>query len=1337
MALRVADPLPPDARLTLLTLGAAECVYLANGQRVRESGLSGKTLALLVYLACINGRAGREHLSDLLWSDLEPDSARHALRQTVWYLRKRLGEEITTATASDIGLAHPVASDRDAFLTALTHQDLEAAVAAYTGDFLPNFAVAGGGEFEQWADLERRQLRTAFLRTADKLTRRHLSTGRFSEAVSLARRIRDTDRDAEAGWRLLIEALVASRDTLAATIEADALDAMLRDEEREPEPATRASLRIARQAPASEHDIAPRRALVADTVGREREFAMLLGAWEQAKAGRGRQVHVSAPAGLGKTRLLGDVHTRFIASRARAVALRANPGERSIPYALAAELAVLLAPLPGARAISPASAAALLAISPALSSWFGSSPDTSTGDDALRRRTVAMAELVSAVSAEQPLAISIDDLHWADVPSRQVIAGLAGRLDAHRVLLVTAARPIADHGAEGTQSEVLALRPLAASDLNELLTRVAPLPDTSWADQLAADLEAATGGSPLLVVETLHLLLERDALRLDADGWSLHSEQRLRELLGAESAITRRLEQLSRPESWQLLLLATAGAPLATSALAKLAAVAEPEAAEILGLLEQRGFVASSGGVWLCAHDEIADHMVAVAGADAGRAAHAALGQLLSTATPTTLESLGRSLRHMMAAGERDRLRSPFQRAWSLARRQDASITPEALARLLLADHVSVERIGWLTRSIPWSERPWAIHGTRAVAAAALLMLAASTLVFALRRPVTSPEDVLHIAVLAPGGDRLDVHELAISPQFFSDTRSIATKELESTTLRGASAIYDAGEPSPDGRMRIISKNLGDSGGIDLVAETVDGVSRRLTDTPGDDGIGEFHPSGSYFIFPSARWDRTFDAMHVAALDVRTGRVRQLTYGAHSDIMPSPSPDGSRVAFVRMSRTSEPNQVCIVSFDGRDERCRALREGAYYANPRWVSATRFVVASQAEQDARMWQVEVPSLDATSIGLGDIATLTSPDGRYAAEITDTGVLVFPWERRAAARVFRMRRGDPTPVVRWSMLRQRPVARVVIEPPVTSLAAGGTYALRAVALDDSAQAVDVHGMRWTVLSGPGRIDDDGLLHTPSPGTVVVRADLGGWRADSLSLQVVASEVRTIVNERWSHWPDSNWVPYGSPRPQVITGPGGVTAFWNGGDKSFSSGAHWRVPLSVDAGLGVEADVSVPINSVLWQFLNLGFFQESVAGRLAHWDHIGDDPPLTMSCVGNAPSGEGVTATHIVDVQRFAKSLSVVWNRDITSPAWHRLRVQLFPDGRCGVAIDGRAVLLLPPVAGARVPNYLVVQGKSVGTKVLVGPLVAWSGVKQDVDWSVLERTMRVQHAGAAVK
>ena len=73
--------------------------------------------------------------------------------------------------------------------------------------------------------------------------------------------------------------------------------------------------------------------------GREREFAAILDAWSAARAGPARFVHVLGAAGLGKTRLLTDVHARLRATGARSIFVRANPGDRGVAYAFAADIA--------------------------------------------------------------------------------------------------------------------------------------------------------------------------------------------------------------------------------------------------------------------------------------------------------------------------------------------------------------------------------------------------------------------------------------------------------------------------------------------------------------------------------------------------------------------------------------------------------------------------------------------------------------------------------------------------------------------------------------------------------------------------------------------------------------------------------------------------------------------------------------------------------------------------------------------------------------------------------------------------------------------------------------
>jgi DNA-binding SARP family transcriptional activator len=102
-------------------------------------------LALLVYLLCQSkGSATRDRLIDLLWADTDVEAARHALRQTLWYITRRAGESLITTHGPLVNLARPIPSDRNDFLVALERHDLEASVGVYRGDFLPSFSAHTG-----------------------------------------------------------------------------------------------------------------------------------------------------------------------------------------------------------------------------------------------------------------------------------------------------------------------------------------------------------------------------------------------------------------------------------------------------------------------------------------------------------------------------------------------------------------------------------------------------------------------------------------------------------------------------------------------------------------------------------------------------------------------------------------------------------------------------------------------------------------------------------------------------------------------------------------------------------------------------------------------------------------------------------------------------------------------------------------------------------------------------------------------------------------------------------------------------------------------------------------
>ena len=76
-------------------------------------------------------------------------------------------------------------------------------------------------------------------------------------------------------------------------------------------------------------------------------------------------------------------------------------------------------------------------------------------------------------------------------------------------------------------------------------------------------------------------------------------------------------------------------------------------------------------------------------------------------------------------------------------------------------------------------------------------------------------------------------------------------------------------------------------------------------------------------------------------------------------------------------------------------------------------------------------------------------------------------------------------------------------------------------------------------------------------------------------------------------------------------------------------------------------------------------------------------------------------------------------------IPTGKWYRLRFQVFPDGSCGVAVNGRVVQHLPVMQV--VPDSMIValSGQTVGSNLLFGRVQVWSGVPGDIDWSVVGR------------
>lgn len=220
-------------------------------------------------------------------------------------------------------------------------------------------------------------------------------------------------------------------------------------------------------------------------VEREAEHRALREALDGAVARRASVVVLEGTPGIGKTRLLDEALTDAPLRVARG---RCGPLERDAPFALALEL---LAPLIDAH-IGPLSARAARA-------WAGLEGE---GDLTERGfgRTFGLYWLLHELAATGPLAVVVDDAHWADEPTARWLGYAASRLDGLPVALVLATRT----GAGGKALKAvlsrpdvvrLAPAPLTAAGVGQLLRAVGA------DDRDAERCRAATGGVPLLVRE--------------------------------------------------------------------------------------------------------------------------------------------------------------------------------------------------------------------------------------------------------------------------------------------------------------------------------------------------------------------------------------------------------------------------------------------------------------------------------------------------------------------------------------------------------------------------------------------------------------------------------------------------------------------------------------------------------------------------------------------------------------------------------------------------------------------------------------------------------------------
>jgi len=248
-----------------------------------------------------------------------------------------------------------------------------------------------------------------------------------------------------------------------------------------------------------------------------------------------------------------------------------------------------------------------------------------------------------------------------------------------------------------------------------------------------------------------------------------------------------------------------------------------------------------------------------------------------------------------------------------------------------------------------------------------------------------------------------------------------------------------------------------------------------------------------------------------------------------------------------------------------------------------------------------------------------------------------------------------------------------------------------------------------VQWEVGEGSVlRRREPGLLRVEAPGAGRLRVAIPGWRSTELelhSLPLSRMAASPLLDERWdSGIQEVRWEVYGSPSPEVVQADGRFPrALLANGDRAFGSGVVSRSVFELRNGATLEVWARLPFQDRPDQDLEFGLAPEAPPPRSTTW---------------SASSGGGLQVE--IASRPEGPHLDVAGRRSPVPPpdsldSWRRYDLQVDRRGVPSFLVDGRLHWRGAPGSRVAVPDsaHVVVGGRSVGTRVLVGPVTLYRG------------------------
>jgi len=328
--------------------------------------------------------------------------------------------------------------------------------------------------------------------------------------------------------------------------------------------------------------------LASPLVGRDEEIEALARAADDTRGGFGRVVSIVGEAGLGKSRLIEELRSRWEADPGAAprwIEARAASFDATRPYALAQQLLRAVCDVHDgmtaeeARGCVANFVAEIAVEEPerARSAFEivlgiegkereGESRRSREGEE-LKRDVLAAARTgCRAWASRSPGVVVLDDLHWSDPASLELVLNILPVAAEAPVLFVCACRPEAADVPQRIESALeaasdrltrLTLTPLEANETAALVTELLMLPDLP--EELRRVVVDKAAGNPLFIEEILRTLMDGGAVVREEKGWRIARTAEVSVPDHLQGLLAARVDRIEAPSRRTLQLASVVG----------------------------------------------------------------------------------------------------------------------------------------------------------------------------------------------------------------------------------------------------------------------------------------------------------------------------------------------------------------------------------------------------------------------------------------------------------------------------------------------------------------------------------------------------------------------------------------------------------------------------------------------------------------------------------------------------------------------------------------------------------------------------------------------------------